>query len=191
MHSTSSRAGSIERMFSVTASDGSLIVQRRGGPFRKRYAVLIALLVIVLGLLIAYLAASRLNPWFWLLVVLVLLMLLALAERAYRMFQATKTESFVFSKSAGTIERNGTVVGEVREVEAVLFREVFDNERPLNEYAVVVSYENTRRLLIAESHGIPGEREQLEEIAAAVSKFLDAPIRNEPRQANEWWIDRS
>lgn len=180
-----------DKVFSVGEVEGKLIIERRGEPFRKRYVVLIVLLSAILGLLIGYLAASQLNPRYWLLVLLVLIMLTVIAERAVRMYNATRPERFTLDKAKDSIDRNGEVVGGTSGVEAVLFRDVFDGDRPLNEHAVVISYENTRRLLIAESHGLPGEREQLETVANAVADYLGVPVRNEPRQADQWWIDRS
>lgn len=180
-----------ERVLTVQEQGGTLVVERMGGPFRKRYVVLIVLLIAVLALLIGYLLASRINPRLWFLAALVLVVLLALAERAYRMYQGTKPDRFVFDKANDRIERNGVEVGRTEEAEAVLFREVLDGDRPLNEFAVVVSYENTRRLLVAETHGLPGEKESIEETARAIAAYLDVPVRNEPRQAEQWWIDRS
>jgi len=185
------RKRSDDKVFSVGEVEGKLIIERRGEPFRKRYVVLIVLLSAVLGLLIGYIAASQLNARYWLLVLLVLLMLLVIAERAVRMYNATKPERFTFDKEKDIIDRNGERVGETTGVEAVLFRDVYDGDRPLNEHAVVLSYENTRRLLVAESHGLPGEREELETVANSIASYLDVPVRNEPRQADQWWIDRS
>lgn len=180
-----------DRVFTIGQVEGKLVVERRGEPFRKRYVVLIVLLSAALGLLIGYLAASQLNPRYWILVGLVVIMLLAIAERAVRMYNATKPDRMIFDKNADTIVRNGTQVGVTSGVEAVLFRDVYDGDRPLNEHAVVVSYENTRRLLVAESHGLPGEREELTQVAAAVAEYLGVPVREEPRQADQWWLDRS
>ncbi len=182
---------STERVFRIVQLDGKLMVERRGEPFRKRYVVLLVLTAAVLVLLIGYLMASQLNPRFWFLVALVAIILLAIAERAVRMYNATKPDRFIFDKESETIEHNGETVGTTKDVEAILFRDILDGDRPLNEYAVVVSYQNTRRLLIAESHGLPGEKEELEQVAAALSSYLEVPIRNEPRQADQWWLDRS
>lgn len=180
-----------EKVFSYGEVDNKLIIERRGEPFRKRYVVLIVLLAAILGLLVGYLAASQLNPRFWFLVLLVAILLLAVAERAVRMYNATKPDRLTLDKASDRIDRNGATVGVTSGVDAVLFREVLDGDRPLNEYAVVISYENTRRLLVAESHGLPGEREELEEIAAALARYLGVKVRNEPRQADQWWMDRS
>lgn len=180
-----------DRVFSVGEAQGKLIIERRGEPFRKRYVVLVVLLTAVLCLLVGYLAASQLNPRFWLLVILVAIMLLAIAERAVRMYNATKPDRLELDKVSGTIVRNGTQVGETKDVEAVLFRDILDGDRPTNEYAVVIAYQNTRRLLVAESHGLPGERQEMEQVAAALAGYLEVPVRNEPRQADQWWIDRS
>jgi len=180
-----------EKLFTIEERDGRLVVEGRGEPFRKRYVVLIVLLVALLALLVGYLIASQMNRWLWFLVGLVVVVLLAVAERAYRMYSATKPNRLVFDKDADLVQRNGEQVAVTKDAEAVLFRDILDGDRPTNEHAVVVSYENTRRLLVAESHGVPGEKESLEAIARAVSEYLGVPIRNEPRQVDQWWIDRS
>lgn len=178
-------------VYIAASVEGRLVIERRGEPFRKRYIVLAVLLLLVLGLLIGYLIGTRSNPRLWFVVGFVLIMLLALAERAVRMYAATKPNRLVLDKEANTVERNGEPVGAVSEIEAVLFRDVLDGDRPTNEHAVVLQYENTRRTLVAETQGMPGEREALEKVAAALQAYLGVPLRNEPRQVSEYWLDRS
>jgi hypothetical protein len=180
-----------EAAYVVASVDGKLVIERRGAPFRKRYVILAVLLLLVLGLLIGYLIGTQSNPRLWFVVALVMIMLLALSERAVRMYAATKPDRLELDKEADTILRNGEEVGKPSEVEGVLFRDILDGDRPTNEYAVVLSYENTRRTLVAESHGLPGEKPTLEKVAAALSEYLGVVVRNEPRQAAEYWLDRS
>lgn len=181
----------LESPYSIGNVDGKLVIERRGEPFRKRYVILAVLLLVVLGLLVGYLIGSQNNPRLWIIIALVLLMLLALSERAVRMYAATKPDRLELDKDADTVSRNGERIGDVKEIEAVLFRDIMDGERPTNEHAVAIQYENTRRTLVAESHGIPGEKETLQKVAAAIADYVGVPIREEPRQASEWWLDRS
>jgi hypothetical protein len=181
----------VEPAYLVAEADGRLIIERRGEPFRKRYVALAVLLVAVLCLLIGYLLGAQSNPRLWFLVGLVVVMLLVLSERAARMYAATKPDRVTFDKEADAIERNGEAIGLVSELEAVLFRDILDGDRPTNEHAVAIQYVNTRRALIGESHGLPGEKQGLERVASAISEYAGVPVRNEPRQAAEWWLDRS
>lgn len=180
-----------EPLYVAATVEGKLVIERRGEPFRKRYVLLAVLLLLVLGLLIGYLIGTQSNPKLWFVVALVLLMLLALSERAVRMYAATKPNRLVLDKDANTVERNGEPVGVARDIEAVLFRDILDGERPTNEHAVVLQYQNTRRTLVAESQGMPGEKEALQKVAEAIRDYLEVPLRNEPRQVAEYWLDRS
>lgn len=179
-----------EKLYTVREIEGRLIVERLGAPFRRRYFWLAGLLVIVLALLVAYLFASRLNPWLWLLVVLVLLVILALAERAAGMRAASRDDRFVFDRAAGVITRNDSRIAAIKDVETVLYRDILDGDRPLNEYAVVLQYDDTKRTLITESHGMPGEEQALTEMAHAIANYVGVEVRREPRQAEQWWLDR-
>ncbi|MBM3496584.1 MAG: hypothetical protein FJX72_20035 [Armatimonadetes bacterium] len=180
-----------ESAYAITHSDAKLVVERRGEPFRKRYIALAALLLIVLALLMAYLLGAQTSPRLWFLVGLIAVMLLVLSERAYRMLAAMRPDRLVFDKDANTVERNGDPIGAVKDIEAVLFRDILDGERPTNEHAVTILYENTRRTLVGESHGLPGEKETLDQVASAIAEYVGVPVRNEPRQVAEWWLDRS
>ena len=186
-----SRPAKSEPVHIAAAVDGKLVIERRGEPFRKRYIILAVLLLLVLGLLIGYLIGTQSNPRLWFVVGFVFIMLLALAERAVRMFAATKPNRMVLDKEANTIDKNGEPVGAVNEIEAVLFRDIMDGERPTNEHAVVLQYRNTRRTLVAESQGLPGEKEALEKVATAIRDYVGVPLRKEPRQVTEYWLDRS
>lgn len=186
-----SRSKKLESPYSVGHVDGKLIIERRGEPFRKRYVILAMLLLLVLGLLIGYLIGTQSNPRLWFVVGLVVIMLLALSERAVRMYAATKPDRLELDKAEDAVTHNGERVGVVKEIEAVLFRDIMDGDRPTNEHAVVIQYENTRRTLVAESHGLPGERQVLERVAASIAEYAGVPVREEPRQVSEWWIDRS
>lgn len=186
------RAGKgVESPYSIGNVDGKLVIERRGEPFRKRYVILAVLLLLVLGLLVGYLIGTQSNPRLWFIVVLVLIMLLALSERAVRMYAATKPDRLEIDKNADTVTHNGDQVGVVKEIEAVLFRDIMDGERVTNEHAVVIQYDNTRRTLVAESQGLPGEHETLRRVATAISEYVGVPVRDEPRQVSEWWLDRS
>lgn len=180
-----------ERVFEIQEVDGKLHIERSGKPFRKRYVVLLTVLLAVMVLLIGYLAASQLNPRFWMLVALIFLLLLVVSERTYRMYQATKPIRYVMDSEGDRIERNGERVAGTEGIEAILFREVFDGDRSLNEYAVVVYYENTRRLLVAESAGLPGEEQEFRVLADRLGAYFGVPVRDEPRQADQYWLDRS
>lgn len=177
-------------LFDMQWRGSQLVVRRRGAPYRRSYFWAAGMTAIVLVLLVGYLAAARVNHWVWLLTGLVMLVLLALAERGLSLRSAIRDDEYCLDRDGDAFLHNGEVVAPFGTIDHILVRQVVDGTKPREEYALVVSLKDTRRLTIAETLGVEGEKEDIERAARSIAEFVGVNVERETRQASEWWLDR-
>jgi len=178
------------RLLELEDPGDKLIVRTRAEAYQRKLNVATVLAAIVLGLMIAYLMAVRSHPGLWVATGVAIVLFALIVLKAYDVRQAMREDVFLLDRNENKILRNGDPIAPVSDIDHILVREVHDRGRPLDEYALVVSLNDTRRITIAEAVGLPDGKEQIEGAARRIAEFAGVPVQEGSRDAEEWWMDR-
>lgn len=181
------------RLLNIVRPHGLLVLIKRSAPYRSQLTWV--WLVFILGLIVleGYILAMRSRPNYWIFGFVLVILLLILAARAFDLRRmAQKDEVFCFDREGDRVLKNGEPIAHVSEVDHVLIRRILQNpeDERRAEYALVVNLEDTRHIPIAESMGIPGGKQEIEEAARQLATYLEVEVKQADRMDSEWWMDK-
>ncbi|HSV73808.1 MAG TPA: hypothetical protein VLH79_08620 [Chthonomonadales bacterium] len=178
------------RLLELEHPGDQLIVRTRAEAYRRNLSVATVLAAVVLGLMVAYLMAARTHPGLWIATGAAAVLFGLIVLRAYDVRQTMREDVYLLDRNTNAFSRNGDPIAPVSDISHVLVREVHDEGRPLEEYALVVSLNDTRRITIVESVGLPDGKAQIEGAARRIAEYAGVPVQEGSRGADQWWLDR-
>ncbi len=165
-----------------------LEIQMSGARHGRLYAVAVALAAGILVITIAFVIAARHRPGLWVFVALGLLALFAVSARAVELSRVAKPHSLTIELT-GDVIRDGERIGRTSAVDWVNLRDVLQEDKPIDHTVLLLELVDGKRIVAAETIGMPGGRARLEEAARAVSQFLEVQVKETSRQDTEAWMD--
>jgi hypothetical protein len=186
------KAQQVKRVVAVEPVGESLLVRRETREYRRQLLIAVVVFTVVAFLLAGYIVQMRTRPGLGLLTWVVVLLLLAVGERAWMLrAQSKRRELYRFSRANDVIERNGLAVAPLSEVDHILVRRIAEDpsKAQQSDVALVVALADTRRFTIAESTGVPGSQQEIEEAARQIADFAGVRVREDTRRPEEWWLD--
>lgn len=178
------------KLLSVAKPQGMLIVTKSSAPFRRQITMInygaIFVVAFILGI-----ALGAVQRSYLLFAVIAFVILFALAIQAVELRRNSNDDIFLFDKETDKFTYNRKPVTSLKSIEYVLVRHIReeDDQPEAEELALVISYDEGRRITLAESSKLPGAKEEILAAAQEIADYLDVPIEEGMRTPDEAWMD--
>lgn len=181
------------KLFSIVKPEDRLILIKSALPYRSRLILAQVAVAAAVLTLVGWLLASRIHPAFLVVAGALLVVVLAVATRAMELQRvARQSDSFCFDRTKDAILRNGQPIAAISDMDHILVRRVVPETEATSEaqdYALLVSLSDSRRIMLAEASGIPGARQEIETAANEIASFAQVRVEQGERFESEDWMD--